>query len=91
MGIKQAYVGIVTCKDYLSLLIDDEGNMLPNIFEDNVRDFQGYNPVNSGIRDTIKNKAEQERFAVFNNGITIVTKKLDVKGDSIELTDYQIV
>lgn len=54
MGIKQAYVGIVTCKDYFSLLIDDEGNMLPNIFEDNVRGFQGYNPVNSGIRDTIK-------------------------------------
>ena len=32
------------------LLTDDQGALFKNIFEDNVRDFQGYNSVNSEIK-----------------------------------------
>lgn len=90
-GILQAYMGFVKCKDYVKMLEDNEGNMLTNIFEDNVRDFQGYNAVNSEIKKTILDKNDQARFAVLNNGITIVAKKLEVQGDVIEVFDYQIV
>jgi hypothetical protein len=65
--------------------------MLNNIFEDNVRDFQGYNSVNSEIKKTIENKTEQDCFAVLNNGITIIAKKIEPIGDELEIFDYQIV
>ena len=49
-GVKQAFLGLVRCKDFVKLLSDNDNNMLTNIFEDNVRDFQGYNAVNNEIK-----------------------------------------
>ena len=65
--------------------------MLTNTFEDNVRDFQGYNTVNKEIKETICNANDQNRFALLNNGITIIAKSIRVTGDTVELFDYQIV
>lgn len=90
-GAKQSFLGIVSCKQFVSILTDNDGKMLNNIFEDNVRDFQGYNPVNNEIRDTINDAEDQKRFALLNNGITIVAKKVSVTGDNVEIYDYQIV
>jgi len=90
-GAKQSFLGIVSCQQFISILTDNDGKMLTNIFEDNVRDFQGYNSVNNEIRDTINDAEDQKRFALLNNGITIVAKKVDVTGDNIEIYDYQIV
>lgn len=90
-GIKEAYFGLVSCKEMVQLLQDDNGILFNNVFEDNVRDFQGYNPVNSEIRATVYNKSEQERFAVLNNGITIIAKEIKPAGDSLTIFDYQIV
>ncbi len=90
-GVKQAYIGFVKCKDYIKLLIDSDGKVMNNIFEDNVRDFQGYNTVNSEIKCTLQNSEDQARFAILNNGITIVAKQIKLTGDTIELFDYQIV
>lgn len=90
-GAKQSFLGIVSCQQFISILSDNDGKMLTNIFEDNVRDFQGYNPVNNEIRDTINDAEDQKRFALLNNGITIVAKKVDITGDSVEIYDYQIV
>lgn len=69
-GVKQAFLGLVKCKDFIAILTDSDNNMLTNIFEDNVRDFQGYNIVNSEIQDTLKNSEDQARFGLLNNGIT---------------------
>lgn len=90
-GVKQAYIGFVKCKDYIKLLEDSDGNILNNIFEDNVRDFQGYNVINSEIKNTLENDEDQDRFAVLNNGITIVARGIQITGDNIEISDYQIV
>ncbi|MDG0809058.1 AIPR family protein [Cohnella rhizosphaerae] len=91
VNIKQAYGGLVKCKDFVNILQDNEGNMLRNIFEDNVRDFQGYNPVNTEIQKTINNSNEQKWFSVLNNGLTIIAKRIDPTGDEVEIFDYQIV
>lgn len=80
-GIKVAYFGLIKCKDVARLLTDDQGALFNNIFEDNVRDFQGYNPVNSEIRATILDRTNQDRFSVLNNGITIIAKDIDTEGD----------
>lgn len=90
-GIKEAYFGLVKCTDIVSMLTDEQGHLFNNIFEDNVRDFQGYNPVNSEIKNTICNTDSQKRFAVLNNGITIIAKDIRTEGDKIRIFDYQIV
>jgi len=90
-GVKQAFLGLVKCKNFISILTDSDGNMLTNIFEDNVRDFQGYNTVNAEIKETLFNAEDQERFGILNNGITIVAKNITPVGDTIEIYDYQIV
>lgn len=90
-GVKVAYFGLIKCKDIVNLLKDDRGEMFSNIFEDNVRDFQGYNAVNEEIKQTILDKEEQEQFSVLNNGITIIAKSIETEGDAIKLFDYQIV
>lgn len=90
-GIRSAYFGLVKCKDIVKLLTDNQGKLFKNIFEDNVRDFQGYNPVNLEIQSTISNKDSQEIFSILNNGITIVAKDIITEGDMIQIFDYQIV
>lgn len=90
-GVKQSFLGLVRCKDFVKILEDSDGNMLTNIFEDNVRDFQGYNTVNTEIAKTIENPEDQERFGILNNGITIVAKSINVIGDIVNIYDYQIV
>ncbi len=90
-AIEEAYFGLVSCKEIVRLLQDDNGNLFNNVFEDNVRDFQGYNPVNSEIQATVSDKSSQERFAVLNNGITIIAKEIKPAGDNLTIFDYQIV
>ena len=90
-GVKQAFLGLVRCKDFVKLLSDNDNNMLTNIFEDNVRDFQGYNAVNNEIKKTLYDHSDQIRFGLLNNGITIVAKSISVVGDMVEIYDYQIV
>lgn len=91
LGVKQAYIGFVKCRDYIKLLIDSDGKIMNNIFEDNVRDFQGYNTINSEIQVTLKDSDDQARFAILNNGITIVANQIKITGDIVEMYDYQIV
>ncbi len=60
------------------------------LFYDNVRDFQGDNPVNKEIDDTLKSD-ERDLFVLLNNGITIVAESLSKTGDIFTIEDYQIV
>ena len=44
-GVQEAYIGILPCTEYIKLICDSEGNIQRSLFYDNVRDFQGNNPV----------------------------------------------
>ena len=90
-GVQEAFVGIASCKDFLNLITDDEGKLIKSIFNDNIRDFQGDNPVNQGIQESLANKEVQDRFILLNNGVTLVARKAKRTGDEFTLTDFQIV
>lgn len=74
-GIDEAYLVVVKAKDLVDkLLLTEDGNLRPNVFEENVRAFLGVdNPVNKAISDTLANPDAATRFPVLNNGITIVS------------------
>lgn len=91
-GIEQAYLGVLPASELMKLVVDGESDEIRrSVFEDNVRDFQGVNaPVNSGIRGTLRGDHRQ-RFAVLNNGVTVVVRDLRVTANSFRLADYQVV
>lgn len=91
-GVEQALLGTVSTRELVEkVLSDPNGNVRRSLFRENVRDFQGYNDVNRQIRDTLRDSGRHQRFAVLNNGITIVTRALTVVGDEVHVRDFQIV
>ena len=89
-GISEAYIGLLPYSEFIKILAEDDGK-LRNVFEDNVRDFQGdTNDVNSGIDSTI-NSASSDIFSVLNNGVTIVASDISATGDNFTIKEYQIV
>lgn len=89
--VQEAYIGILPCKEYLKLISDDQGNMQKSLFYDNVRDFQGFNPVNTDIQKTLVDRNANNRFGLLNNGITIVAKSISKVGSLFNIKDFQIV
>lgn len=89
-GVSEAYIGLLPFSEFRKILSDEDDNLV-NVFEDNVRDFQGNNnDVNSGIERTLNNP-DSDLFSVLNNGVTIVASSISPTGDSFTIKDYQIV
>jgi hypothetical protein len=89
-GVKEAYLGVMPALDYVKLLADESGNIRKSLFYDNVRDFQDYNDVNKEVRSTLLSQ-NRDRFAVLNNGVTLVARSLTTVGNKFHIEDYQIV
>ncbi|SEH65037.1 AIPR family protein [Magnetospirillum fulvum] len=90
-GIRQAYLGLLQCKELVKLLSNSDGMLHKAIFNENVRDFLSSNPVNDEISATIASPTEQSKLAALNNGITIVARDVRLVGKKFTLADYQIV
>jgi hypothetical protein len=89
-GVSASYLGVLPVKEFIKLLTDDSGNIIKSVFVDNVRDFQGENPVNLDIAKTITDGLF-DQFVLRNNGITIVARNIKVTSSQYVLEDYQIV
>jgi hypothetical protein len=91
-GVTESYVGVLPLVEFMRVISDSEaGSIRKHIFYDNVRDFQGNNPVNSEIARSLGTPAGQDRFAVLNNGVTLVARSLRNTGNKFFVADYQIV
>ena len=91
--VEQALLGLLSARDLVArILADESGRLRKTLFHGNVRDYLGDdNPVNREIAKTLRDSSRRERFAVLNNGITIVTRGLHVVGDDVYLDDFEIV
>lgn len=45
------------------------------IFEDNIREFLGLNPINKEIIKTLKDPEKRKSFIYYNNGVTLICNK----------------
>jgi len=90
-NVTQSFIGSLPMNEFIKIITDSEGNLQGNLFDDNVRHFQGNNKVNTEIENTLKNKDIQDALPILNNGITIITKKIEQTGNNISLFDFQIV
>ena len=89
-GIQESYLGYLPIQEYIKLITDDTGTIVRGLFYDNVRDFQGENPVNHEMEETLRSPAQQ-LFILMNNGVTIVADSINKTGDMFTIEDYQIV
>lgn len=90
-NVTESYLGILPAIELIKLISDEEGELIRTIFYDNVRDFQGFNKVNSEIKSTIERQGQKDKFLLLNNGITIVAKSINKVGSAFRINDFQIV
>lgn len=93
--VDEAYIGYVPASEILAIALgepDQEGQRHINrtLFYDNVRDFNPDSEINKSIISELE-LGDNASFVFKNNGITIVSKSIDRKGDIFSLEDYQIV
>ena len=84
------YIAIVRLRDYYEFITDNDGFIREELFEGNIRHYQGQVDVNNKIKDSLDNEMDKE-FWWLNNGITIIAEKPNFAGKEINLTNIQIV
>lgn len=89
--VVEAYIGLLPCTEFIKLISDNEGKLQRSLFYDNVRDYQGNNPVNKEIEQTLADASTRDKFVLLNNGITIVADSITKVGPKFRLIDFQIV
>ena len=90
-GVDDAYIGLLPGDEFIKMVSTGDGELNGELFYDNVRDFQGNNPVNSEINHTLVDGQLRHNFPLLNNGITIVAREMSRKGDTFTISDFQIV
>ncbi|WP_429613971.1 AIPR family protein [Variovorax sp. W2I14] len=91
-GARAAYLGVASCQDYVRIIQKENGELNKGLFFENVRDFLGdENSVNQEIAKTINDHEERDRFALLNNGVTIVARSVTPSGDTFKLSQFQVV
>lgn len=89
-GGQVGFVCLVNLKAFFQFITDEQGNLRRQIFEANVRDYQGRTEVNDEIQQSLKDK-HPEDFWWLNNGITILATKASLSGKTLTIEDPQIV
>jgi len=88
--VAEAHFGYLPWGEFKKLIIDDSDKLVDGLFFDNVRDWQGYNDVNSEIKGTLTS-SDRGRFVLMNNGVTVIARTLQTTGHKFTIEDYQIV
>jgi hypothetical protein len=90
LSAKDGTIALVRLKDLDKFLRDDDAQLRKNLFEANVRDYQGTNQVNEEIQHSLR-EGGNEDFWWLNNGITIVASKAVQSSKVLTIEDPQIV
>lgn len=85
-----SYLGIASLSDYLSFVRDGNGRLRAEMFESNVRDFEGANTVNRSIQETLASSSGAE-FWWQNNGVTVLGRRVDAPNQTLTIEQPLIV
>lgn len=89
-GYGIGYVGTVNLGTYKAFISDDDDTIREDLFESNIRHFQGLVDVNRKIKETIENPGKMD-FWWLNNGITIIASNPTQIGKILSIDNVQIV
>jgi hypothetical protein len=86
-----AFVCLVTIKDYITLITTKTGDLRDYVLEPNVRAYLGSKGVNSEIRNTLLAGSKTDEFWWLNNGVTITSSQIKPGISSLVLKDARVV
>ena len=86
----RSFVTLVNVAEFARFVSKGNGKLRENLFDANVRDWQGTKGVNEQIRHTLETKPVQD-FWWQNNGVTIIASEVTDNGDSLTLVNPFIV
>lgn len=84
------YVALVKLRKFYTFLLGGGSEIRSDLFEANVRDYQGSTEVNQEISNTLENGGSDD-FWWFNNGVTILASRAISGGSTITIENPQIV
>lgn len=84
------YAGIVSLKDYYNFITDNEDAIIEDIFESNIRHYQGDVDVNNKIKESLESEFDID-FWWLNNGITIIAELPSQISKTLSIENVQIV
>lgn len=84
------YIGTVNLSDYKNFLTSDSDEIRDDLFESNIRHYQGSVDVNKKIQATVS-EVKNEDFWWLNNGITIIAEDPKEVGKKLSIENIQIV
>jgi len=84
------YIGTVKLSKYKEFLTSKNNEIRDDLFESNIRHFQGLVDVNKKIKETIE-VPRSEDFWWLNNGITIIAEEPKEVGKKLSIENIQIV
>lgn len=87
--VENSCIAICKASDFIPIINTAEGIIKKSLFNDNVRDYQGFNSVNTEISRTIVQ--DPSSFVLFNNGITIVCTSFINNNRRLKIDNPQIV
>jgi hypothetical protein len=85
-----SFVGVVELSDYLAFVRNDAGELREELFDSNVRDYEGDNTVNNAIAETLAN-ADETEFWWLNNGVTVLGDEVDSPQQTLTISRPLIV
>lgn len=89
--MQTALIGLITVDELRNIVLDDNGELRENLFDDNVRLYQGESAlVNREIAATLRGE-DRTKFPFLNNGLTIVARNLTAHWKNYTMRGYQIV
>lgn len=84
------YIGLIKLAEYKSFVTDSDNKINDELFESNIRHFQGKVDVNNKIRNTLENTFDRD-FWWLNNGITIIAENPTQLNKKLALENVQVV
>ena len=81
---------LVRLRDFYDFITDEKKVLRRQIFEANVRDYQGPTEVNAEIQKCLQENLPED-FWWLNNGVSIVASKASLGGKTLTIEDPQIV
>lgn len=87
---ENGYVVLCRLEDYNSFLRDGGKSVRTDLFESNVRDYQGSTEVNSEIALTLAGDPNVD-FWWLNNGVTLLGSRAILSGSTVTIENPQIV
>lgn len=84
---------LVRLDEYFKFIVTPDGKQerRSDLFNANVREYEGENDVNSGIRETLESKNELPNFWWLNNGITIIATNVWLSSKVLSMDNPKIV